>query len=486
MHGQGFFFQAFVYLTAAVISVPIAKRLGLGSVLGYLLAGVAIGPFALGFIGAEGEDLMHFAEFGVVMMLFLVGLELQPSLRWRLKVPILGLGGLQVLLTAALVTGVALAAGLRWQEALAVGMTFALSSTAIVLQTLAEKGLMKSAAGQSSFAVLLFQDIAVIPMLALFPLLATHGAGPGEAHDHTLWVETLPGWAQALVTLGAVAAVVVGGHYAIKPAFRYIARTRLREVFVAAALLLVIGIALLMSQVGLSPALGTFIAGVVLANSEYRHEIESDVEPFKGLLLGLFFLAVGASIDVSIIAASPGLIAGLVAALMLGKLLVLLASARVFKLGVDQSRRDVHRRQRVLDQRCTRSDGDADGRATAAATGSTSEGRAEESRPGRTPDGVDWNGDPSRRARRGDPHDSLRAHATRGRRGTGRDARERHVGALAPQARAEGADARRRGGADSAASGAAHRRRDVRRGPAPARLLACDREARSRPGGPRS
>ncbi|MEM9189687.1 MAG: monovalent cation:proton antiporter-2 (CPA2) family protein [Myxococcota bacterium] len=337
MHGEGFFFQAFVYLAAAVISVPIAKRLGLGSVLGYLLAGVAIGPFALGFIGEEGQDVMHFAEFGVVIMLFLVGLELEPSLLWRMKVPVLGLGGLQVLATALLIMAVALVAGLRWQEALAIGMTLALSSTAIVLQTLQEKGLMKSAAGQSSFAVLLFQDIAVIPMLALFPLLAT-GVATGEGDDghHATWVDGLPGWAQTLVVLGAVAGLVIGGHYAIKPSFRLIARTRMREVFVAAALLLVIGIALLMSQVGLSPALGTFVAGVVLANSEYRHELESDIEPFKGLLLGLFFIAVGASIDFRLISGNPGLIAGLVVALIAGKFIVLLVLSRIFRLGTDQ------------------------------------------------------------------------------------------------------------------------------------------------------
>ncbi len=340
MAGEGFFYQAFIFLAAAVISVPIAKRLGLGSVLGYLIAGVVIGPFGLGLLGEEGADVMHFAEFGVVMMLFLVGLELEPALLWRLRTPILGLGGLQVLLTSLAIGGGALALGLEWQEALAVGMTLALSSTAIVLQTLQEKGLTKTSGGQSAFSVLLFQDIAVIPMLALFPLLATHhpaAHGADEGHHGTTWVEGLPPWMQTVVVLASVASIVVGGHYLVKPSFRLIARTKLREIFVAAALLLVIAIALLMSQVGLSPALGTFLAGVVLSGSEYRHELESDIEPFKGLLLGLFFIAVGATVDFRIVAAMPGEVAGLVAALMVGKALILVALARGFRLGVDQS-----------------------------------------------------------------------------------------------------------------------------------------------------
>jgi monovalent cation:proton antiporter-2 (CPA2) family protein len=338
MSGDGFFFQAFVYLAAAVISVPIAKRLGLGSVLGYLVAGVLVGPFGLGFVGSEGQDVMHFAEFGVVMMLFLVGLELEPAMLWRLRAPILGLGGLQVAVTSVVIAGAALLADQPWKAAVAIGLTLAMSSTAIVLQSLEEKGLMKSAGGQSSFAVLLFQDIAVIPMLAIFPLLATSAAGAGDAsHAATTWVEGLPAWARSLAVLGAVAAIVLAGRYIIRPAFRAIAATRLRELFTAAALLLVIGIALLMTQVGLSPALGTFLAGVVLANSEYRHELISDIDPFKGLLLGLFFIAVGASLDFRLLAASPGPIVGLVAAVMLIKLGVLYGLGRVFGLGRDQN-----------------------------------------------------------------------------------------------------------------------------------------------------
>ena len=337
MHGEGFFFQAFVYLAAAVVAVPVAKRLGLGSVLGYLLAGAAIGPFGLHLVGEEGQDVMHFAEFGVVMMLFLVGLELEPALLWRLRNPILGLGGLQVAATTAVVAGLGVALGLPAREALAVGLIISMSSTAIVLQSLAEKGLLKTSAGQSSFAVLLFQDLAVIPILAVFPLLGRTGAAPADPGHSTTWVGGLPAWGQTLAVLAVVAAVGFGARFLLRPVFRAIAATRLRELFTAAALLLVIGIALLMTRVGLSPALGTFLAGVVLANSEYRHELESDVEPFKGLLLGLFFIAVGASIDFRLVAAQPARIAGLVVLVLAAKAAVLFGLARAFRLGTDQA-----------------------------------------------------------------------------------------------------------------------------------------------------
>ncbi len=324
----GFFYQALVYLTAAVISVPIAKRLGLGSVLGY----------ALGLVGDEGQDVLHFAEFGVVMMLFLIGLELEPSRVWRMRAPILGLGGLQVGVTTAVLAGCAAAAGLEWRIAVAIGLTLALSSTAIVLQTLAEKGLLRTGGGQSSFAVLLFQDIAVIPILAVLPLLAPPGAAVHGGGDHEeTWVAGLPGWAETLVVLAAVLLIVLAGRFLLQPMFRFIARTGLRELFTAAALLLVIATATLMMKVGVSPALGTFLAGVVLARSEYRHELESNIEPFKGLLLGLFFISVGAAMDFGLIAARPVLIAGLMAALIAVKLLVLLVLGRVFRMGIDQN-----------------------------------------------------------------------------------------------------------------------------------------------------
>lgn len=329
--------QAFVYLVAAVVSVPIANRLGLGSVLGYLIAGIVIGP-VLGLIGgAESEDIKHFAEFGVVMMLFLVGLELRPATLWAMRHKLIGLGGLQVGLTALALCAGGLAFGLDWRSALAIGMILALSSTAIVLQTLNEKGLMRSPAGQSAFSVLLFQDIAVIPMLALMPLLAnpellahaSHGADDHGAHGGGLLMG-LPGWAQAIAVLVACGGIVVGGRYLIRPVFRFIAQARLREIFTAAALLLVIGIALLMDLVGLSPALGTFLAGVVLSESEYRHELESDIDPFKGLLLGLFFISVGAGINFTLLFGEPGLIVGLALGVMALKFVILFGLAKGF------------------------------------------------------------------------------------------------------------------------------------------------------------
>ncbi len=341
MEEGGFFYQAFVYLTAAVVSVPIAKKMGLGSVLGYLIAGIIIGPFVIGLVGEEGQDVMHFAEFGVVMMLFLIGLELQPSLLWKLRGPILGMGGLQVSVTAVIIMIVGLVLGYSWQTSLAIGLTLALSSTAIVLQTLNEKGLTKTTGGQNAFSVLLFQDIAVIPILAFMPLLAvetiSHSAAEVDAHHSTTLIEGLPIWAQTLVIIAVVASIVVAGRYIISPIFRFIAQTRLREIFTAAALLLVIGIALLMTQVGLSPALGTFLAGVVLAQSEYRHELETDIEPFKGLLLGLFFIAVGASIDFNLIISDPILITQLVVALIAIKLIVLFVLGKFFKMGLDSN-----------------------------------------------------------------------------------------------------------------------------------------------------
>ncbi len=336
---NGFVFQAFVYLLAAVVSVLVAKRLGLGSVLGYLIAGVLIGP-VFHLIGNETQDLQHFAEFGVVMMLFLVGLELQPRALWEMRAKLVGLGGLQVLGTTAIVMALGMAFGQVWSVALAVGFIFSLSSTAIVLQTLGEKGLLKSDGGQASFSVLLFQDIAVIPMLAFIPLLALpelsqHAqdiAAASGSHESVGLLDGLPAWQVAIATLAAVAFVVVAGHYLSRPIFRIIAAAKLREIFTAAALLLVIAIALLMSVVGLSPALGTFLAGVVLANSEFRHELESDIEPFKGLLLGLFFITVGASIDFALLWTHLAVVLALTVGLMAVKVAVLYGLAHSFRL----------------------------------------------------------------------------------------------------------------------------------------------------------
>jgi CPA2 family monovalent cation:H+ antiporter-2 len=338
---DSFLLLAFLFLVAGAIAVPIASRLGLGSVLGYLLAGIAISPL-LRSLHVDVVSIQHFAEFGVVMMLFLVGLELEPRMLWTMRDKLLGLGGLQVAVTAGVVMGIAMAFGQPWSIALAIGLVFSLSSTAIVLQILNEKGLMKSDGGQSSFSVLLFQDIAVIPMLAFIPLLAlpelqqlaasAHDAG-GDAHASLSLVDRLAGWQRALVTAGAIALVVVGGSYLTRPVFRFVAIARLRELFTAAALLIVIGIALLMIVVGLSPALGTFLAGVVLANSEYRHELESDIGPFKGLLLGLFFITVGAAIRFDLLFGNFGMILGLTLGLIALKAAVLYWLSRIFKIG---------------------------------------------------------------------------------------------------------------------------------------------------------
>lgn len=343
----GFLFQAFIYLTAAVIAVPIAKRMGLGSVLGYLIAGIIIGP-VIGLVGTETQDLQHFAEFGVVMMLFVVGLELEPRLLWEMRHKLLGLGGLQVLLTASAIAGIGILLEFDWRTSVAAGFLLALSSTAIVLQTLGEKALMKSEGGQACFSVLLFQDIAVIPMLAFIPLLAIpelmgnvagegaaiivgeHGADAG--HATMSLVDGLPSWGIALVTLGSIAAVIFGGHYLSMPLFRFIAESKLREMFTAVVLLLVIAISLLMTLVGLSPALGTFLAGVVLANSEYRHELEADIEPFKGLLLGLFFITVGAGINFDVLFGEFGKIIAMVIGVMSLKAGVLYLLSKIFKL----------------------------------------------------------------------------------------------------------------------------------------------------------
>jgi len=334
---EGFLFQAVIYLTAAIICVPLAKKAGLSSVLGYLFAGMLIGPFVLGFIGEEGEDIMHFAEFGVVMMLFLIGLELEPAKFWKMRKIIVGMGGLQVVVTSVVFTLLGFAVGLNWQTALTVGMAISMSSTAIVLQTLKEKGLMATASGQSSFSVLLFQDIAVIPMLAILPLLAIADSTAAIDSGHDSVFEQLPAWFQTLAVLGSVVVIVLAGRYIIVPMLRIISKTHLRELFTASALLIVIAIAFLMQMVGLSPALGAFLGGVVLANSEFRHELESDLEPFKGLLLGLFFIAVGASINFQLISEQPLQIAGFVVMVLAVKTLILMVIGKLFHLKTDQN-----------------------------------------------------------------------------------------------------------------------------------------------------
>jgi CPA2 family monovalent cation:H+ antiporter-2 len=357
-----FLMLAFIFLIAGVISVPIATRLGLGSVLGYLIAGIAISPI-LALLGVDVISIQHFAEFGVVMMLFLVGLELEPRNLWSMRHQLLGLGGGQIVLSTLAVMGAAMLFGQSWSVALAVGLVLALSSTAIVLQTLNEKGLMKSPGGEGSFSVLLTQDVAVIPILALIPLLAfpeladmavstdahgteitqsdghgSHADDHGDGHGSGMsLVDGLNGWQTALVTLGAIGFVILGGSVLTRPAFRFIAMAGLRELFVATALSMIVGIALLMSLVGLSPALGTFIAGVVLANSEYRHELESDIDPFRGLLLGVFFMTVGAGINFALLWDSLAITIGLTLGLIFIKGAVLFLLGTVFGLrGTDR------------------------------------------------------------------------------------------------------------------------------------------------------
>ncbi|MBX3619280.1 MAG: glutathione-regulated potassium-efflux system protein KefC [Rhizobacter sp.] len=309
-----------VYLAAAVLAVPLAKKLGLGAIIGYLGAGIAIGPWGLRLV-TDPQDMLHFAEFGVVLMLFLVGLELEPRRLWALRKPIFGWGSVQLLGSAVLLVALALAAGVAWQLALVAALGLAMSSTAIGLGTLAERNLMATTSGQSLLSVALLQDIAAIPILALVPLLAT-GAGHTEGGT----------WLAAAKAVGVIATIVLGGRLLLRPALRWIARSDTPEIFTAAALLLVVATAALMQAVGLSMALGAFLAGVLLAESEYRRELETDIEPFKGLLLGLFFIAVGMSIDFAVVLRQPLLITAIVLAFLALKAIVLWAMGRAMPL----------------------------------------------------------------------------------------------------------------------------------------------------------
>lgn len=332
----GFLKTALVFLASAVLLVPVAKRLGMGSVIGYILAGILIGPFVLEFVGEGGQDIMHVAEFGVVMMLFVIGLEINPAEFWKLRRSIIGLGSMQMGITTLLVAGLCL-----WffdfslQTSLAVALALSMSSTAIILQTLKEKGLNNTVSGISSFAVLLFQDIMVIPALAILPLLSDGSAV--ELTGESSLIDSLPGWLQTTVVIVAMVSVYLAGKYIAVPLLRIIAKTRLREMFTAASLLLVVAVSFLMQSVGLSPALGAFMAGVVLAGSEFKHELESDLEPFKGLLLGLFFIGVGASINFSLIAMQPTLVFTIVITIMLVKAMVLFLTGKIFGMRSDQN-----------------------------------------------------------------------------------------------------------------------------------------------------
>ncbi|MES2623830.1 MAG: monovalent cation:proton antiporter-2 (CPA2) family protein, partial [Pseudomonadota bacterium] len=322
-------FEVFIFLAAACAVVPLVSRFKLGAVLGYLAAGIVIGPWGFGFITAS-EEVMHFGEFGVVMMLFVIGLELEPLKLWRLRSSILGLGSLQVVLTTLCLFLAGILLGFSWQVSVAAGMALALSSTALVLQMLNERNLMHTEVGQTSFSVLLFQDIAVIPILVLMPLLAM----PDQSSElvQTSVIAELPGYVQTLIVAAVIALVIFGGRFLSHHLFSAIARTNLREIFTALSLALIVGITLLMQLVGVSPALGAFVAGVVLANSEYRHTLETDLEPFKGLLLGLFFISVGMGIDFGLLVDAPLRILIAVTGLMAIKAGVLWLLGRQFNL----------------------------------------------------------------------------------------------------------------------------------------------------------
>jgi monovalent cation:proton antiporter-2 (CPA2) family protein len=317
MPEQGFLHQALIYLAAGVIVVPLFKRLGLGSVLGYLVAGTAIGPWGLRLVSAP-EAILHFAEFGVVLLLFLVGLELNPKRVWQMRKAIFGMGATQVLASVAAVVAAGSALGVPLPVALVAGMGFAMSSTAIGLASLQEKNLLATPGGQASFSVLLFQDLAVIPLMLLLGWMQ-----PGSAHDSF-------DWRAAAAALAMIVGLIAGGRLLLRPLLRYVANTRQREIFVGFALMLVIGIAALMEMVGLSTALGAFLGGVLLADSEYRHELELDIEPFKGLLLGLFFIAVGMSVDLGLFVRSPEIVLALAAGIVILKAMLLYPVAKTF------------------------------------------------------------------------------------------------------------------------------------------------------------
>lgn len=330
-HAPTWLTYGFLYLSAAVVAVPLAQALGLGAIIGYLAAGIAIGPWGLGLV-SNVQDILHFAEFGVVLMLFLVGLELQPSRLWALRRPIFGTGTAQVLGCAAVLFALGALAGLPWRVSLVGALGLALSSTAIALQSLAERNLMRTQSGQAGFSILLFQDVAAIPILALLPLL---GVAASAGSTHTPGEIAL----EVLKIVGVIGAIILGGRLLLRPVLRWIAKSRTPEVFTAAALLLVVGIAYLMVMVGLSMALGAFLAGVLLADSEYRRELEADIEPFKGLLLGLFFIAVGMSIDFGVILRSPWLMAAILVGFLLAKAVVIYALAKV--VGIPYQERPV-------------------------------------------------------------------------------------------------------------------------------------------------
>jgi glutathione-regulated potassium-efflux system ancillary protein KefC len=318
--------SSLIYLSAAVVAVPLARAAGLGAILGYLAAGMAIGPWGLKLV-TEVNDILHFAEFGVVLMLFLVGLELEPRRLWTLRRPIFGWGSAQVLGCAAVLTGTAALAGVPPTLAVVAALGLALSSTAIALQVMQERNLLGTASGQAGFAILLFQDVAAIPILALLPLLATNSA-------QNMASPLVDKAFEAIKIISVIGAVVLGGRTVLRPLMRAVAKNGTPEIFTAGALLVVVAVAALMQVVGLSMALGAFLAGVLLADSEYRHELETDIEPFKGLLLGLFFMAVGMSIDFGVLMAQPWLMLGVVLGFLAVKGVVIWLLARAMGIPV--------------------------------------------------------------------------------------------------------------------------------------------------------
>lgn len=333
--GQSLLTHVFIFLAAASIMVPLTSRFKLGSVIGYLVVGILIGPYGLKLIG-NANQIMHFAEFGVIMMLFLIGLELEPKKLWQLRKLIVGLGSLQVLITTLTLTAIGMLMNQTWQVSLALSMSLTLSSTALVLQMLQEKNLMKTTEGETSFAVLLFQDIAVIPILIIMPLLHPENGVTIEPHASS-FIGDLPKIYRALVITGVIGSIILIGHYFSRHLFFIIAKTNLREVFTAFSLALVVGITLLMQSIGISPALGAFIAGVVLANSQYKHTVEADIQPFKGLLLGLFFISVGMGMNFTLLSQNTLLIIGIVLGLIATKAIILSILGYAFDLSKIQT-----------------------------------------------------------------------------------------------------------------------------------------------------
>ena len=326
-----------IFLGAAIIMVPLGKKLGLSSVIGYILGGILIGPFCLQLTGRDAADIMHASELGVVMLLFLVGLELEPHKLWQIRKRILGLGLSQMILSIVGIFFVFYVAGFGLKKSLIISLCFAMSSTAIVLQTLKEKNLFRTVSGESSFSILLFQDIAVIPILALLPFLSKSESAVKQSDHQEILLQYVPDWLQPFTVILGVLALILLGRYIFIPFLRFVSKSGLNELLTAASLFLVIGVSELMISVGLSPALGAFIAGVMLANSEFRHELESDIDPFKGLLLAVFFVSVGATINFNIIAEKPFFIFSAAFIVLAIKAVVLFGIGKYYKMNNEQS-----------------------------------------------------------------------------------------------------------------------------------------------------